>query len=82
MKEKIQVFILKNCPHCLKFKQLFSQVDLNDFDVEYIDEQENKELADKFDYYYVPSVFYKNKKIHEGVIDETKIQNILMQIKK
>lgn len=82
MSEKIQVFILKNCPHCLKFKELISHYDLSEFEIEYIDERENEELANSFDYYYVPSVFYKNKKIHEGIIDENKMQEILEQIKK
>ena len=41
-----------------------------------IEESEQSELADTYDYYYVPCFFEGTKKLHEGAITKEAIQKI------
>jgi len=36
-------------------------------DIEIIDEVENPEIADQYDYYYVPTYYLDGEKFHEGI---------------
>lgn len=68
----LKMFILKNCPHC---KRALTWIDelkkensvYENISIDLIDEQLNSELADDYDYYYVPAIFDDNVKLHEGV---------------
>ena len=44
-----------------------------------IDEQINSELADQYDYYYVPALFDGNTKLHEGVASKDGLKKIFDQ---
>ena len=44
--------------------------------LEMIEESEQSELADTYDYYYVPCFFEGQKKLHEGAITKETIQKI------
>ncbi|MEE0966083.1 MAG: glutaredoxin [Bacilli bacterium] len=77
----MRVFILKNCPHCIRARGYISQLKEEDLkyqsiDIEYIDEAEEVELADAYDYYYVPSFFDGNKKLHEGTISKNEVKRL------
>ena len=69
--EKITVFYLKNCPYCKQaigfIDQLKHEEAYRRIKVVYIDEQEHPEIADKMDYYYVPTFYLGDEKVHEGV---------------
>ena len=43
------------------------------------DEQINSELADQYDYYYVPALFDGNTKLHEGVASKDGLKKIFDQ---
>ena len=47
-----------------------------------IEESEQAELANQYDYYQVPSYFYNEEKLHEGAITEEELLNILKSIQK
>ncbi len=71
MKE-ITMFYMSSCPHC---KKAFDMIDnlkginpaFKNIEITAIEERENPEIADKFDYYYVPTFYVDGKKLHEGV---------------
>lgn len=71
--KKIEIFYLKDCPHC---KKVFSFLDelkkessqINNLLVRFIEEEEENEYANAHDYYFVPSIFIDDKKVHEGTI--------------
>ena len=44
--------------------------------IDIIDEEKESELANEYDYYYVPSFFDGNKKLHEGVASKEIIKKI------
>ena len=42
-----------------------------------IDENEEFELASKYDYYYVPTCYVNGRKVHEGSASKKDIQKVL-----
>jgi len=45
-------------------------------EVELIEESEQAELADRYDYYYVPTFYIDEEKVHEGGIFENEVEAI------
>lgn len=80
MKE-VKLFILENCPFCKKALKLLSQYDLGDINIQMIDERKEAELASQYDYYYVPTFYLNEEKIHEGAIDEEGMAKLIQKIK-
>lgn len=74
----LKLFYLKNCPYC---KKAFTYIEKHNkqyhVEIELIEETEQAELANTYDYYYVPCFFKGNEKIHEGAITEEQVINIL-----
>jgi len=48
----------------------------NELEIEIIDEVEQPELANQYDYYYVPTFYVDGKKLHEGVPSYESIENV------
>ena len=77
----IKLFYLKDCPFC---KKAFTYIDglkkqdsYKDIEFELIEESEQAELADQYDYYYVPTFYIDEEKIHEGGIFPNEVEEIL-----
>ena len=73
----LTMFILPNCPHCkldLKFQQ-----ELIEENPEFskIDESAQPEIADKYDYYYVPCWFAGKEKLFEGHAEKADVEKVL-----
>ena len=89
----MKLFILENCPHCRNARRWIKELqdenpEYNQIEIEYcllskinelIDEQINSELADQYDYYYVPALFDGNTKLHEGVASKDGLKKIFDQ---
>ena len=54
--------------------------EFKDIVLETVDELEEPELADTFDYYYVPTFYVDDKKVHEGGIYKPEVEKLLRQI--
>lgn len=77
----MKLFVLENCPHCRNACRWIEELknecpEYKQIDIELIDEQVNSELANQYDYYYVPSLFDGEVKLHEGVASKEKLKNI------
>lgn len=77
----MKIFILEKCPHCLNARQWIEELcnenpKYKEIEIEYIDEKKQSEIADQYDYYYVPSIYVEDKKVHEGVASKDIIKNI------
>ena len=77
----MKLFYLKNCPYCREalawIQELYQQdIKYQCIPLEMIEESEQSELADTYDYYYVPCFFEGTKKLHEGAITKETIQKI------
>lgn len=47
-----------------------------ELDIKIIDEEREPETANKYDYYYVPTYFINNIKVHEGVPSKEIIRGV------
>lgn len=77
----VKIFYLKNCPFCKKafryIDELKKQDAYKDIELELIEESEQPELADRYDYYYVPTFYIEGEKIHEGGIFPNEVEELL-----
>lgn len=68
---KLTAFILPRCPYCLQMRELLEELraerpELSAIEIEFIDESKQPSLADRYDYYRVPSFFLGGKKLYEA----------------
>lgn len=74
----ITVFYQQHCPFCKKafayMDELLQQEPYKGLQIEKIEETEQPDVADRYDYYYVPTFYIDGEKVHEGGIfrDEVK----------
>lgn len=78
----VKLFYLKTCPFCQKALRSIDQAraahpELRDVEIEMIEESEQPALADKFDYYYVPTFYVDGVKVHEGGIWPEEVVEVL-----
>ena len=81
MKE-LYFFYLSSCPYCRQADALIEKLCAADpkyreVKIRKIEERLEKELADSYDYYFVPCFFLEEKKLHEGAANEEIIKNVL-----
>ncbi len=79
----IRLFYLKECPFCRRALQYIDELrterpELSDLRIEMIEESEQPALADRFDYYYVPTFYVDERKVHEGGIYKLEVERILL----
>ncbi len=72
MAKHVKMMVLDTCPHC---KHAFEMMDklrkqhpeYNEVEIEVIDENWESEKTEGYDYWYVPTFFVDDVKVHEGV---------------
>lgn len=77
----MNMFILEHCPHCNNARKWIKELqeensEYQQIEVTLIDEEKQVDLANSYDYYYVPAIFDGNNKLHEGVASKEKIKDI------
>ena len=83
----VKLFYLKNCPFCRKALRYIEEAkaahpELQPVEIEMIEESEQSDLADTFDYYYVPTFYVDGVKVHEGGIYPDEVEAILRKAMK
>lgn len=80
MKE-VKMFMFEACPYCRRARDMMKAL----FEAEpkyasvpltLIDEKLQPEVAEKYDYYYVPTFFVGDEKVHEGVPTQEAIERV------
>ncbi len=71
--KKITMFYLEDCPYCIKAARAIEELLAENpayakLEIERIDESKNAALADEYDYYAVPSLFFGKEKQYEANI--------------
>ena len=66
--EKTILFHLTTCPYCKNARRALSELAEEEprygqVEIEWIEESEHPEIAGKYDYYYVPTVFFAGNKL-------------------
>ena len=79
---QLTLFYLKNCPFCKKALRYIDEAkaahpELAAVDIELIEESERPDVANRYDYYYVPAFFLEREKLHEGGILPEEVEPLL-----
>ena len=78
----VKLFYLRTCPFCKKALRYIEEAkaahpELAAVEIEMIEESERPDVADAFDYYYVPTFYVDGVKVHEGGIYPEEVEKIL-----
>ena len=76
------IFYQERCPFCKRAFKFIDELknenpEYNNIEIETIEETLQSKFADTFDYYYVPTFYLDNVKIHEGGIHKEEVRKIL-----
>ncbi len=80
----VKLFYLRNCPFCKKALRYIEELkarhpELAAIEIEMIEESEQVEVANSYDYYYVPTFYVGGQKVHEGGIYPEEVEAVLRQ---
>ncbi len=72
---------MASCPYCKKAARFMEELmkekpKFKDIPLEIIDETLEPEVANSYDYYFVPTYYVDNEKVHEGVASKEDIKNV------
>ena len=78
----ITMFIMETCPHCRAALQWMNDLIANNekykaLTINIIDERKQPEVANKLSYYYVPTYYVDDEKVHEGSASEAAVKKVL-----
>lgn len=82
--KKILMFHLDNCPYCHEALLWMREVveehpEYAGIEIEMIEERRQPEIADSYDYYYVPTYYVDGVKVHEGAATKQIIENVYLK---
>lgn len=77
--KKIMLFVTEWCPHCKNARRFISELlierpDFAEITLRIIDEEREKALAESHDYYYVPTFYVDDVKVHEGAVNKDAVR--------
>ena len=77
----ITMFETSWCPHCKQAHKFMNELmkenpKYKDLKIRIIDEELEPEIANSYDYYYVPTYYLESEKIHEGVPNKEVIEEL------
>lgn len=80
--KKMKMFYLEHCPFCKRAFQYIEELkaehsELASIEIETIEESQHPEIADQYDYYYVPTFYIDGQKEHEGGIYKDEVEALL-----
>lgn len=80
----VKLFYLKDCPYCKKALKYLDELRAEEpayaaVEIEMIEESEHPDVADSYDYYYVPTFYVGGVKVHEGGIWKEEVEAVLRQ---
>ena len=69
--KKITLFYLTGCPYCDNARRALKELEeenpaYGDVQIDWIEERQNAELAEQYDYYYVPTIYDGQTKLYEA----------------
>ncbi len=75
----LTLFYLKQCPFCKRALQYIDELmatypEFQSISIHLIEESEQPEVADRYDYYYVPCFYLGEEKLHEGGIYKEEVE--------
>jgi glutaredoxin len=79
--KKIILFTIASCPYCIEALRCMDALceedaRYKDLEIDNIDERVNPDLANQYDYYYVPTFYLGGTKLHEGAANMDAIRQV------
>ena len=79
--KKITMFTMASCPYCVEalrwMDELFTEnAAYKMLEIKKIDELVEPDIAEQYDYYYVPTYYVGDRKMHEGAASLDKIRRV------
>ncbi|MGH4052917.1 MAG: thioredoxin family protein [Clostridium sp.] len=77
----VLMFITSWCPYCKRAYSMINDLknthpEFENIEVTIIDEERQPEIANQYDYYYVPTFYVDGVKLYEGVPSKAIIQKV------
>jgi glutaredoxin len=78
----IKMFYQTMCPFCRRAQQYIDELkeerpEFQSIEIEKIEENEHPDIAEQYDYYYVPTFYIDGEKVHEGGIFKNEMEALL-----
>jgi glutaredoxin len=75
------MFTMASCPYCQKahryMRELFEKrPEYKDIELTVVDETQQPEIANKYDYYFVPTYYVEDVKVHEGAASPEDVEYV------
>ena len=79
--KSVLMFIIEGCPYCKKALRYMEEImeetpKYKEIPVRIVDENLYPEFAEEDDYYYVPTYFVEDEKVHEGAAEKDDIRRV------
>ncbi len=83
--KKLQIFYQEKCPFCKRAFRYIEELkeeheNYRIINPECIEETIQADLANSYDYYYVPTFYVDGEKVHEGGIMKDEVKEILNKV--
>ena len=83
--KSMKLFYQEKCPFCKKALRYIEELkeeypEVRPIEIEMIEETQQPELADKYDYYYVPTFYVDEVKVHEAGIFKNEMEALLRKV--
>lgn len=80
--KQLKMFHFEACPYCKAargwLEEAFAQhPEYRNIPLTMIDEKKQPDVADQYDYYYVPTFFIEGEKVHEGAASYKIVEDVL-----
>lgn len=80
--KKIMFFELRFCGYCRRARKILQELleqnpEYQALEIEYIEESRERERARQYDYYYVPTFYVGEDKVHEGPVNHQQLEAVL-----
>lgn len=77
----LTMFYLESCPYCKRARGYMEELcaenpEYAKIPVKMVEERQEKEVADSYDYYYVPCYYINGQKVAEGSIDKKGVKKV------
>lgn len=84
MKQILRLFYLAQCPYCRQafayIEQLKEQQQYKNIEMDLIEESEEPDVADRYDYHYVPTFYLGEEKLSEGAVTLEKVEAVFRKV--
>ena len=79
--KKITMFMFASCPHCKLALKCIDELkaahpEYAAVPFEMIDERKQPDVAEKYDYYYVPTFYVDGEKVHGGHAEMADVEKV------